>query len=125
MTRTPIIRLAVHFDSASEISEPPKPKTAANTNRPPRPPCGNRTPKTLLEDENDHAEQDQHGEVGHDEQENAFHKPFLCENQPQYGNAAGPSSGRCHSISRTLPCVRLHGLRLAATAERTVPAMYL
>ena len=46
MTRTPIIRLAVHFESASEISEPPKPNIAANTNRPPRPPCGNRTPNT-------------------------------------------------------------------------------
>ena len=34
MTCTPIARLAIHFDMASEISAPPKPNTAANTSRP-------------------------------------------------------------------------------------------
>ena len=34
MTRTPMVLLAIHFDIASEISEPMKPKNAANTSRP-------------------------------------------------------------------------------------------
>src|SRR5690606_21780084 len=35
ITLAPLKRLAVHLDSASEISEPPKPNSAANTSRPP------------------------------------------------------------------------------------------
>src|SRR5208283_4853989 len=68
MTRTPIIRLAVHFDSASEISAPPQPHA-----------------EYPLDDEHHHAEQNQHGEVGHDKEENALHEPFLLVDQPQYG----------------------------------------
>src|ERR1700693_790580 len=46
ITRTPIMRLAVHFDSAREMSAPPKPQIAANINSPPRPPPVNCTPNT-------------------------------------------------------------------------------
>src|ERR1700742_1199386 len=45
--RTPIMRLAVHLDSASEMSDPPKPKMAANTSKPPVPPCAKCTPNTF------------------------------------------------------------------------------
>src|SRR6267143_671198 len=36
MTRTPMVVFAIHFDRASEMNEPAKPKNAANTSRPPR-----------------------------------------------------------------------------------------
>ena len=36
MTRTPMVIFAIHFDMASEMKEPEKPKNAANTSRPPR-----------------------------------------------------------------------------------------
>ena len=45
MTRTPIMRFAVHFDRASEMRDPPKPKMAAKTSKPPVPPCIKCTPK--------------------------------------------------------------------------------
>ena len=47
MTRTPIIRLADHFDMASEMNAPVKPTTAANTSSAPRfrsTPCASRMP---------------------------------------------------------------------------------
>ena len=34
ITRTPMARLAIHLDRASEISEPPNPNSAAMTSRP-------------------------------------------------------------------------------------------
>ena len=34
MTCTPIARLAIHFEIASEMNAPPKPNTAANISRP-------------------------------------------------------------------------------------------
>ena len=34
MTRTPIMRLALHLDISSEMIAPPKPNTAANTSSP-------------------------------------------------------------------------------------------
>jgi hypothetical protein len=34
MMRTPIMRLALHFDISSEMMAPPKPNTAANTSSP-------------------------------------------------------------------------------------------
>src|ERR1700722_3383274 len=47
MTRTPIMRLAVHLDNASEMRDPPKPKMAAKTSKPPVPPWNNCTPNTF------------------------------------------------------------------------------
>src|ERR1700689_2395022 len=48
MTRTPIMRLAVHLESANEMRDPPKPKMAANTSKPPvPPPWNNCTPNTF------------------------------------------------------------------------------
>src|SRR5580692_2938976 len=41
------MRFAVHLDRLKEINAPPKPKTAANTSKPPVPPCASRTPNTF------------------------------------------------------------------------------
>jgi len=35
ITCAPVLRLAIHFDSSSEMIEPPKPNNAAMTSRPP------------------------------------------------------------------------------------------
>jgi hypothetical protein len=80
ITRTPIMRLAVHFDSASEISAPPKPKIAAKHQQSARAAARQAHAEHLLDDEKHHTQQGQYGQVGDDEQENALHKPFLWEN---------------------------------------------
>jgi hypothetical protein len=41
-------------------------------------------------DENHQTEQRKHRQIGRDEQENAFHEPFLWGIQPQYGDLVQP-----------------------------------
>ena len=46
MTCAPTMRLAVHFDMASEMNAPPMPNTVANTSNGAMPPCPGRMPSS-------------------------------------------------------------------------------
>ena len=75
MTCAPVDILAIHFDIASEISEPEKPTTAEKTSKRLRSSSVPFCVRTLLDTQDvehdvDHRE---NGDVGGDEQDNAFH----------------------------------------------------
>ena len=62
----PVVRLAIHLEIISEMNEPPKPNTAANTSRLPLLPSV--MPNTPQDAQHD-AQQHQDGQVGGEEQE--------------------------------------------------------
>ena len=89
MTRTPIMRLAVHLDSASEISAPAEAEHGRKHQQAAQAALRQAHAENPFDDENHDAQQDQHRKIGHDEQENALHRPFCFGNATTLWNAAG------------------------------------
>ena len=88
MTRTPIMRLAVHLDRASEIREPPKPKIAAKTSKPPVPPCIKCTPNTFSTMNSTRLSSARTARLVTTNRKMRFMGASVREKEPQYGNAA-------------------------------------
>ena len=74
MTCAPVVHLAIDFDISSEMIAPVKPTTAENTSRPPydMPACEYIALVEAEELQHDR-QHEHHGEVGDDEEDDAFH----------------------------------------------------